>query len=201
MLLRHLDGYRAFRDGHWPQLRQHYERLADRQRPDTLIIACSDSRVDPHAIFSAGPGQLFVIRNVANIVPPCEQGAGQHGTSAAIEFAVKNLEVRMILVLGHARCGGVAAALDHAIGADSMFLSQWISLLEPALERVAHVHDPQTALERESIIVSMERLREFPFVADAMRTRGLTVEGARYGIADGRLEIYDHETKDFQNVT
>ena len=201
MLQRLLDGYRAFRDGHWPQVRQHYERLADRQRPDTLIIACSDSRVDPHAIFNAGPGELFIIRNVANIVPPCEQGAGQHGTSAAIEFAVTKLEVRTILVLGHARCGGVAAALDHTIGADTMFLSSWISLLEPAVERVAHQHDPQTAVERESIILSMERLRAFPFVADAMRTRGLTVEGARYGVADGRLEVYDPATKDFQNVT
>lgn len=201
MLQRLLDGYRAFRDGHWPQVRQHYERIADRQRPDTLIIACSDSRVDPHAIFNAGPGELFIIRNVANIVPPCEQGAGQHGTSAAIEFAVTKLEVQTILVLGHARCGGVAAALDHTIGADSMFLAQWISLLEPAVERAAHVHDPQTAVERESIIVSMERLREFPFVAEAIRARGLTVEGARYGVADGRLEVYDPETKDFQNVT
>ena len=201
MLQRLLDGYRAFRDGHWPQVRQHYERLAERQRPDTLIIACSDSRVDPHAIFNAGPGELFIVRNVANLVPPCEQGEGLHGTSAAIEFAVAKLEVQTILVLGHARCGGVSAALDHTIGADTMYLAQWISLLEPALERVAHMHDPQTALERESIVVSMERLRAFPFVADAIRTRGLTVEGARYGVADGRLEVYDAATKDFQNVT
>lgn len=196
-----LDGYRAFRDGTWPQMRQLYERLAERQRPETLIIACSDSRVDPHTIFSAGPGELFVIRNVANIVPPCEQGPGQHGTSAAIEFAVSKLEVKTILVLGHARCGGCEAALDHTIGADSMFLSSWISLLEPAAERVAHQHDPQTALERESILLSLERLREFPFVSAAIRSRGLALEGARYGVADGRLEVYDAATKAFQNVT
>lgn len=196
-----LDGYRAFRDGHWPQVRQVYERLADRQRPETLIIACSDSRVDPHSIFNAGPGELFVIRNVANVVPPCEQGPGQHGTSAAIEFAVTKLEVQTILILGHARCGGISAALDHTISADSMFLASWVGLIEPAVERAGHHHDPQTAVERESIIVSMERLREFPFVAEAIRTRGLTVAGARFGVADGRLEVYDPETKDFQNVT
>ena len=201
MLQQLLDGYRTFRDEQWPQVRRHCERLADRQRPDTLVIACSDSRVDPHSIFNAGPGELFIIRNVANIVPPCEQGEGLHGTSAAIEFAVVKLEVKTILVLGHARCGGVMAALDHTIGADTMYLAPWISLLEPALERVAHEHDPQTALERESVVVSMERLRGFPFVAEAMRTRGLTVEGARYGVADGRLEVYHPVTKDFQNVT
>jgi carbonic anhydrase len=196
-----LDGYRAFREGHWPQVRQVYEKLADRQRPDKLVIACSDSRVDPHTIFNAGPGELFVVRNVANLVPPCEQGEGLHGTSAAIEFAVAKLEVRTILVLGHARCGGCTAALDHTIGADTMFLAPWISLLEPALARVTDQHDPQTALERESIVVSMERLAAFPFIADAMRGRGLKIAGARFGVADGRLEVYDPATKSFQNVT
>jgi carbonic anhydrase len=196
-----LAGYRAFREGHWPQVQRVYESLADRQRPDKLVIACSDSRVDPHTIFSAGPGELFVVRNVANLVPPCEQGEGLHGTSAAIEFAVTKLEVNTILVLGHAHCGGCTAALDHTIGADTMFLAPWISLLEPALARVAGQHDPQTALERESIVVSMERLRAFPFIDEAMRARGLKIEGARFGVADGRLEIYDPATKSFQNVT
>jgi carbonic anhydrase len=93
------------------------------------------------------------------------------------------------------------AALDHTIGVDTMFLAPWITLLEPAVARVAGQHNPLMALERESIIVSMERLRGFPFIAEAMRTRGLTVEGARYGVADGRLEVYDPATKNFQNVT
>lgn len=196
-----LDGYRAFRDGHWPQVKRQYERVAERQRPDTLIIACSDSRVDPHTIFSAGPGELFVIRNVANLVPPFEQGEGLHGTSAAIEFAVTKLEVKTVLVLGHARCGGVSAALDHTIAADSLFIAPWIALLDPALERVEHQHDPQTALERESVLLSLERLRAFPFVAAAMKERGLQLVGARFGVADGRLEIYDETAKSFQDVT
>lgn len=196
-----LDGYRAFRDGHWPQVRRLYERVAERQRPDTLIIACSDSRVDPHTIFSAGPGELFVIRNVANLVPPFEQGEGLHGTSAALEFAVTKLEVSLVLVLGHARCGGCTAALDHTIGADTLFLAPWIKLLDPAVERVAHMHDPQTALERESVLLSLERLAAFPFIAAAMRDRGLKLAGARFGVADGRLEIYDETTKSFQDVT
>lgn len=196
-----LEGYRAFRDGRWPQMRQLYEQLAERQSPHALIIACSDSRIDPHTIFSAGPGEMFVIRNVANIVPPFEQGEGLHGTSAALEFAVAKLQVQTILVLGHARCGGVSAALDHTISADSLFIAPWIRLLNPALERVVHEHDPQTALERESVVVSLERLREFPFVDAAIRERGLQLNGARYGVADGRLEIYDETTKSFQDVT
>lgn len=196
-----LKGYRAFRDAQWPQMRRHYEQVADRQRPTALVIACSDSRVDPQQILNADPGQLFIIRNVANLVPPYEQGEGLHGTSAAIEFAVTKLEVRIILVLGHARCGGVSAALDHSIGGESHFLAPWITLLDPALARVADAHDRQTALERESIRVSLERLAAFPFIAEAMRTRGLQLQGARFGIATGELELYDPETQTFQLVT
>lgn len=196
-----IEGYRAFRDGQWPLVRQHYQRLAEGQKPRMLVIACSDSRVDPHTIFNVGPGEIFVVRNVANIVPPCEQGEGLHGTAAAIEFAVAKLQVKTILVLGHARCGGVTAALDRTIGADTLFLAPWIELLEPARGRVARASDPQTALERESIVVSMERLAAYPFVAQAIRDRGLNIEGARFGVADGRLEIFDPATKSFQNVT
>lgn len=196
-----LEGYRAFRDNLWPQVHQDYLRVAERQRPRMLIIACSDSRVDPHTIFSAGPGELFIVRNVANLVPPFEQGEGLHGTSAAIEFAVTKLDVSTILVLGHAHCGGCSAALDHTIGADTMFLAPWIRLLDEAVARVAHRPDPQTALERESVVLSLERLAAFPFVAAAMQSRGLRLEGARFGVADGRLEIYDEMSKSFQDVT
>ena len=196
-----LDGYRSFRSSLWPDLRRQHEDAAEAQRPVALIIACADSRVDPQRIFNAGPGRIFVIRNVANLVPPYEQGDGLHGTSAAIEFAVTKLEVPTILVLGHARCGGVTAALDRSIAADSEFIRPWISLLDPALARIDANGDTQTALERESILVSMERLEAFPFVARAISDRSLEVAGARFGIATGQLELYDKKTKTFQIVT
>jgi carbonic anhydrase len=196
-----LDGYRAFRARRWPQERQLYEELAVGQRPEYLVIACCDSRVDPATIFDARPGELFIIRNVANLVPPFEPGAGLHGTSAAIEFAVRKLEVAHILVLGHAQCGGCAAALDHTITQDMVFLQPWVALLEPAVERCVDAPDPQTALERESVKVSLENLRDFPFIREAMQTRGLKLEGARFGVADGRLELLDQASGAFQFVT
>lgn len=196
-----LEGYRAFRSKRWPYERQVYEELAVGQKPEFLIIACCDSRVDPATIFDGKPGELFIIRNVANLVPPYEPGAGLHGTSAAIEFAVRKLEVSTILVMGHAQCGGCAAALDHTIGQDMVFLQPWVALLEPALERCFDAPDPQTALERESVKVSLENLRAFPFIAEAIKTRGLKLEGARFGVADGRLELLDQETGSFQFVT
>lgn len=196
-----LEGYRSFRARRWPHEKAHYEELAEGQSPKFLVIACCDSRVDPATIFEARPGELFIIRNVANLVPPYQPGAGLHGTSAAIEFAVRKLEVETILVLGHAQCGGCMAALDHTIGQDMVFLQPWVALLEPALERCFDDPDPQTALERESVKVSLENLRAFPFIADAMRTRGLKLEGARFGVANGKLELLDQATGAFQFVT
>lgn len=196
-----LEGYRAFRSKRWPYERQVYEELAVGQKPEFLVIACCDSRVDPATIFDAKPGELFIIRNVANLVPPYDPGVGLRGTSAAIEFAVRKLEVSTILVMGHAQCGGCAAALDHTIGQDMVFLQPWVALLEPALERCVDAPDPQLALERESVKVSLENLRAFPFIADAIATRGLKLEGARFGVADGRLELLDQETGSFQFVT
>jgi len=196
-----LDGYRSFRAKRWPQEKQLYEELADGQSPRLLVIACCDSRVDPATIFQVRPGELFIIRNVANLVPPYEPGAGLHGTSAAIEFAVRKLEVETILVLGHARCGGCMAALDHTIGQDMVFLQPWVALLEPAIERCVGAADPLTALERESVKVALENLRAFPFIADAIASRGLKLEGARFGVADGKLEVLDQATGAFQFVT
>ena len=134
-----IEGYRIYRDKRWPELRALHRRLSERgQSPRTLVIACSDSRVDPATIFNADPGELFVVRNVANLAPPCEEArTGYHGVSAAIEFAVTKLYVETILVLGHAQCGGVTAALSDAPRDSHSFLDAWISLLEPARKRIA----------------------------------------------------------------
>jgi carbonic anhydrase len=193
-----LDGYRRFRARAWPRLRAVYEKLADGQRPKVLVIACSDSRVDPTRIFDSQPGELFVIRNVANIVPPYEaRPVGMHGTSAAIEFAVEKLQVDTILVLGHGRCGGVAAALDDS-QTHGVFIDGWIDLLAVARARIPHdCQDIHAALERESIRVSLERLMDFPFVARAVQEGRLRLEGGLFDIADGRLERLDAATGRF----
>lgn len=197
-----IEGYRIYRERRWPELRTLHQQLAERgQAPRTLVIACADSRVDPATIFNAGPGELFVVRNVANLVPPFEQGRGLHGVSAAVEFAVLNLKVGTILVLGHAQCGGVAAALEDRRRDPGSFLDSWIGLLDPAKARIrADLHQPQTALEYESIRLALENLATFPFVARALENRALSLAGARYGVADGGLEVLDPASGAFKLV-
>lgn len=198
-----IDGYRAFKASRWPQERAHYAELSKGQSPDTLVIACSDSRVDPATIFGAGPGELFIVRNVAGIVPPFESDDGHRGTSAALAFAVVQLKVKDIVVLGHAQCGGVAAALDGKLAAGVPFLSHWIDLLEPALEHSAHIADGPArheAMERDCVRLSLDNLMTFPFVAERVGEAGLTLSGARFGIADGRLEILDKASGAFVPV-
>jgi carbonic anhydrase len=199
-----LDGYRAFRSGRWPVERAHYEVLAKRgQNPEYLIISCSDSRADPATIFDAAPGELFVVRNVAGIVPPCETDRGYHGTSAALAFAVLQLKVRNILVLGHAQCGGVAAALDRKLVAGVPFLDHWVDLLEPALEHSKHIHDSHerhVAMERDCVRLSLDNLMTVPFVAERAKAGTLELHGGRFGIANGELELLDPQTGAFVAV-
>lgn len=197
-----IEGYRAYRKKRWPELRALHEELAKRgQSPKTLVIACADSRVDPATIFDASPGELFVVRNVANLAPPFEEAPGFHGVSAAIEFAVLALKVETILVLGHAQCGGVAAALQIRPRDPHSFLDAWIGLLDTAKSRIAgHDGKAQEALEHESIRVTLENLATFPFIRDAIATRGLKLVGARYGVADGGLELLNGETGAFEPV-
>jgi carbonic anhydrase len=199
-----IDGYRGFRTRYWPEERERYEALARRgQSPEYLVISCSDSRADPATIFNAGPGELFVVRNVAGIVPPFESDVGHHGTSAAIAFAVTQLKVSNILVLGHAQCGGIAAALDGDLAAGVPFLEQWIGLLAPALDHSAHIADHaarHTAMERDAIRLTLENLMTFPFVAERVNAGRLALHGGRFGIANGELEMLDPKTGEFAPV-
>ncbi|HEY5049075.1 MAG TPA: carbonic anhydrase [Rhizomicrobium sp.] len=198
-----IEGYRSFRRERWTGERERYVALATHgQKPQTLVITCSDSRCDPATIFNASPGSMFVIRNVAAIVPPFESDNGHHGTSAAIAFAVLKLKIRNILVMGHAQCGGVAAALDHSIAQGIPFLSSWVDLLAPAARRIAPGDEASrhVALERESVRLSLERLMTFPFVAERVKEGLMDLNGARFGIADGELEILDPATGEFEAV-
>ena len=198
-----IEGYREFRRKRWPEERANYAELANKgQRPEFLVIACSDSRADPATIFSARPGELFVIRNIAATVPPYEpEETTHHGTSAALAFAVLKLPLRGILVMGHAQCGGIAAALDNQIAETIPFLSSWIGLLEPARQRTAQVQDHaarHTEMERDAVRLSLERLMTFPFVAERVNAGALSLYGARFGIADGQLEVMDRQTGKFE---
>lgn len=196
-------GYRRFRQTRWPKMQSTFERLAEGQSPRMLVIACSDSRVDPSSIFDVEPGELFIIRNVANLAPPFAPSPGLHGVSAALEFAVKELKVRTVLVLGHARCGGVKAALNGVARVDSPFLADWVSLLGEAASKVAHTHGPDeacSALELESIRVSLANLRTFPFVQAGLDAGTLELVGARFDIADGSLSVLDPELGVFHDI-
>lgn len=192
-----LEGYRRFRSGRWRAEREVYAELSEGQRPRVMVVSCSDSRVDPAAIFDMGPGELFAVRNVANLVPPFEGDDGMHGTSAALEFAVKVLEVRTILVFGHSRCGGCQAALEGAPPEASDFLDQWISLLEPARDALEPGVDPLTAMERAAVRISLKNLMTFGFVAERVARGSLRLEGARFDIAQGALELMDPVTGEF----
>lgn len=192
-------GYQKFRSEVWPHDRAHFAELAKGQKPHTLVISCSDSRVDPATIFSARPGELFVIRNVASVVPPYETYGGYHGVSAAIAFAVINLEVARVVVLGHESCGGVAAAMaEDSHNLPTPFLSQWVSLLEPAIHKCGGGNDA-LAVEYESVRLSVQRLLTFPFIAERVKN-GLQLIGAHFKISDGTLAMLDPEDQTFKLV-
>ncbi len=197
-----ISGYRKFRQERWPEQQKLYERLAEGQQPKTLVIACADSRVDPSSIFSASPGELFVVRNVANVVPPPEQGEGLHGTAAAIEFAITELKVERVLVMGHARCGGVAAAIDRSLAAGKVYLDDWVALLEEAVERCkGHDAPINSAVEREGVRLSLERLAQYPFVQERLAKGDLKLEGAIFDVATGELERMDPNSTEFVDVS
>jgi len=195
-----LSGYRRFRAGRYEAERRRWVSLAGGQAPAVMIIGCCDSRVDPATIFDTEPGQVFILRNVANLVPPFEQGSGLHGVSAALEFGVTKLNVGHIVVMGHGACGGVTAALGGHGDPDRTFIDRWIALLDPALERVRtnDPQDPQWALELEGVKTSLDNLRTFPFVAEREATGELQLHGCHFAIAEGRLWELDQATGKFQ---
>lgn len=202
-----LKGYRRFREGTYPRQRERYERTAvEGQHPKLMLIGCSDSRVDPAVIFDIDPGEIFVVRNVAALVPPYETTPGLHGVSAAVEFAVQMLEVKQIVVMGHGRCGGCKAALtqDYATAAhgEGGFVANWINLLDTARKPVAEKHGTtgrkaELAMEFAAIRQSLANLRTFPWVADKEQSGAIKLRGAHFSIMDGVLYSLDEDTGEF----
>jgi carbonic anhydrase len=197
-------GYASFIRGPYAEAEGKYKKLAkDGQSPTTMVIACCDSRAAPETIFDAGPGELFVLRNVGNLVPPFQPDGGQHGTSAGIEFAVAALEVQNLVVLGHGRCGGIRAALNpgHVL-AHGDFITKWMALLAPVTEEVSKYSfltptERETVLERLSVRNSIKNLRTFPYITEREADGRLKVHGAWFDISTGELWVMDQETGDF----
>ncbi len=202
-----IDGYRRFRSTGWSAQRDRWAQLAEGQSPKVMIIACSDSRVDPAQIFDARPGEMFVVRNVANLVPPYERDGSYHGVSAALEFAVTQLQVEEVIVMGHGYCGGCAAALtgqfDAAAHGEGHFIAHWIDMLTPARDRVRAEHPELDrpafrAMEHEGVRISLGNLRTFPWVAEREAAGTLKLHGAFFAISDGILHLLDEASGEFR---
>ncbi len=194
-----LEGYKAFRAGDYSEQKTLYEKLGTKgQNPRVMLIACADSRVDPTDIFNAYPGEMFVVRNVANIVPPVDENESYHGTASAIEYAVSVLKVEVIVVMGHESCGGIQGCLD-GLGhdPDAGYVGRWVSIMNGARDRVLAMAPEEDKvsyeLELEGVRQSLANLRSYPFVKKAMETGQLELQGAYFSIISARLMLADAE--------
>jgi len=183
-----LEGYRRFRSEIWPAERARYEALAHwGQSPESMVVACSDSRVDPQMIFGAVAGEMFVLRNIAGLVPPYQPDAGYHGASAAIEFGVRVLKVSRLVVLGHAQCGGVRAMALGAPPEARDFVASWVEIARPALSAGRGGAGRLDEVEAAVVRLSLANLMTFPWVAEAVNEGRLALHGFRFDIHTGVL--------------
>lgn len=201
-----IDGYRNFRSGDWREERERWATLAEGQSPQVMVISCSDSRVDPAQILDVAPGEIFVVRNVAALVPPFETTPGRHGVSAAVEFAVQFLKVKEILVMGHGLCGGCQAALTQNLHGNELgeggFVAHWVDMLDEARGPIAEKlgtegREAELAMELEAVKVSLTNLMTFPYVAEKVESGELALHGAHFAISDGILRVLDEESGEF----
>jgi carbonic anhydrase len=204
-----IEGYHRFRANDWARERRRWSELAEGQSPRVMILSCADSRSDPAQIFDAKPGEIFVVRNIAGLAPPYETSSGFHGVSAALEFAVTQLKVAEIVVMGHGLCGGCAAALTgqfhNTDPGEGHFIADWVRMLSEARDKVRARHqklDREAFLdmEREAVKVSLANLRTFPWIAERERAGELKLHGAHFSIAEGRLYILDEAEREFRPV-
>ena len=202
-----IDGYGAFAEGRLQSEQNRYRELAEHgQTPEIMVIGCCDSRVSPEVIFDARPGELFVMRNVANLVPPFETEGTYHGVSAALEFGVGALKVKHIVVLGHAHCGGVRAfAEEHIPLSPGDFIGRWMSLMAPAAEKVG----PRGSMSREeylermekaSVVNTLDNLMTFPRLRKLIERGAVALHGAYFGVATGQLSVLDRATGEFHPI-
>jgi len=202
-----IEGYRRFREESWKRERERWTELAEGQSPKVMILACADSRSDPAQIFDARPGEMFVARNIAALAPPYETSSGFHGVSAALEFAVTQLEVGEILVMGHGMCGGCAAALtgsfDDVPPGEGHFIGDWVRMLHDARDQVRSRHSELNRqafldMEYEAVKISLANLRTFPWIAEREKNGRVKLHGAHFSIAEGRLYLLDEPEGTFR---
>jgi carbonic anhydrase len=202
-----LDGYRTFTTQRLPTEQNRYRELSERgQSPEVMVIGCCDSRVSPEVIFDAGPGELFVVRNVANLVPVYQPDSGTHGVSAALEYAVNVLQVKHIVVLGHAQCGGIRAFIDKAAPlSPGDFIGKWMAMFVKPGEVVEQreyesMQDFTVRIEKAAVFRSLENLMTFPFVQAPVERGALQLHGAYFGVSEGSLFVLDRNAKEFIGV-
>lgn len=204
-----IEGYRRFREKSWDRERARWAELAEGQSPEVMILACGDSRSDPSQIFDARPGEMFVVRNIAALAPPYETSTGLHGVSSALEFAVTQLNVGEILVMGHGMCGGCSAALTGAFDdrrpGQGQFIADWVRMLDRARDKVRarHTELDRAAfldMEHEAVKVSLANLRTFPWIVEREKDGRLKLHGAHFSISEGRLYLLDEAEGSFHPV-
>ena len=207
MVNRLINGFTDFKNEFFEDDSVFFSRLVSRgQTPETMVISCSDSRVDPAILFNTRPGELFMVRNVANLVPPYAPDNGHHGVSAAIEFGVKDLLVKHIIILGHAHCGGISALCKHCLDTpleDRDFVNSWIQIARPAIESLSDIttiEDAQHPAERASIVNSLQNLASFPWVNQAISENRLAIHGWWFDMDEGTLWAYDPKAGEFQKL-
>ena len=202
-----IEGFRRFRERSLTDDDAQFHNLVEfGQTPSTLVVGCCDSRVDPALIFDCAPGDLFVIRNVANLVPPAENQGHYHGTSAALEFGVRNLAVQHIIVLGHAQCGGIHALLEGGVAKDDSFIAEWMGIAEAARVQIekefasASNETRHRACEQQAILVSLNNLMTFPWIRERVEQGRLTLHGWYFDIDHGKLLGYNAAVDQFETL-
>ena len=202
-----LEGYGRFRAGAWATQHDRWQQLKEGQSPQVMVIACSDSRVDPAQIFDVDPGEIFVVRNIAALVPPFETTPGQHGVSAALEFAIQFLHVKEVVIMGHGMCGGCKAALTQDLHGSEPgqggFIANWIKMLDAPRKPIAEAlgttgRQAERAMEQAAVKVSLANLRTFPCVQEKEARGSLRLRGAHFAISDGVLYLLDEPSGEFR---
>lgn len=204
-----ISGFKSFRSKYFEDNKNglYKELYLKGQSPNVMVIGCSDSRVDPSTLFNCAPGELFVVRNVANLVPPCDNTPRHHGTSAALEFAVQTLKIKHIIVLGHSQCGGIRALLESPdISKENSFIASWMHMVDSAKEKTLQQYQNQPyeqqekICEEESLLISLKNLHTFPWIEDKVKTNCLSLHAWRFDLSTGLIDEYNDQSGEFEGL-
>ena len=206
-----INRYKLWKETHFEENKVWYNKLSQQgQNPSTMVISCCDSRINVTSMFGANIGEFFIHRNIANLVPPYNPNGDHHGTSAALEYAVINLKVSNIIVIGHSNCGGIASGYylckDKSIISSSIFIDKWLNILKPAFKKILIKQENLSEseqilkLEKESIKISLQNLTDFPFIKNQLNKKTLSLHGMWHDIGKGELEYLDSNSLNFRKI-